>query len=108
MYAEDYCMNGEDYNSAIKELDGIYEKFQTKLAEEEKAFDENVKACIIGYKNEYDQARNKTEKETIIKKIKFDLKVQYGLDARGDYRANTMCIKQLLETGMIVGPHFKL
>ena len=103
MYAEDYCMNREDYNSAIEELESIYEKFQTKLAKEENVFDEKVKACIMDFKNEYDWARNKTEKEEVIKKIKYHLKVQYGLDGRKDYRATEFSIKQMLEMGMMLG-----
>lgn len=108
MYAENHSIKADDYKIAIVELEHIREKYQAQLEEEKKNFDEKVKACIMGYKDEFEQAKNKTEKEEVIKKIQWDLKMQYGLNARSDDRATSMGIKQLLKMGFIVGPRFKI
>ena len=101
MYTEDHFMSQVDYNSAKEELNHIYETFQAKLVEQKKKFDENVKACILGYKDEYNQARNETAKKEIVKKVQLDLKLKYGLDAHSDYRATAICIKRFLEIGLM-------
>ena len=51
----------------------------------------------MSFKEKYDQAGNKTQKDNIIKNIKFELKSKFGIDARNDERANEFYIISMFE-----------
>ena len=91
-YKEDNLLNAEEFDLAMKEIDRIFNDFQKAMADEKESREKGIHDCIMSFKEKYDQAGNKTQKDNIIKNIKFELKSKFGIDARNDERANEFYI----------------
>ena len=96
-YKEDNLLNAEEFDLAMKEIDRIFNDFQKAMADEKESREKGIHDCIMSFKEKYDQAGNKTQKDNIIKNIKFELKSKFGIDARNDERANEFYIISMFE-----------
>jgi len=69
-----------------KELNDLFEDFKVEEDIREKARDEEIKQCIMKYKEPYMNATSKKQKTEIITQLQCELKINFGLDGRSCYQ----------------------
>ena len=98
----------EQFEIACLELPQLYDAYLKHLEDEkqqqiwayhseQEKYTNEIKALILNFKEMYEKAESKKEKEEIVRKIQLELFDKKNLDARSDRRASKVFIIQCLE-----------
>lgn len=96
-YINDTPYPDENHIQGINELKKLYSEFENSLKEEQEIKKKQIKDSILKYKQEYEEAKSNLARETVIKKIQYELRESFGVDGRSDPLASKTGITNLLE-----------
>lgn len=85
-----------DYEAFAERMDEIIDmafEYRESCVDE---VDKAIRDCILNYKNQYNGALTKVQKEKIVQAVQIELKERFGLDYRNDTRAVKVSIENLL------------
>lgn len=99
MFQEESGLNisEEEFELGLLEIDKMYKSYSKELIKEEEKRNKDINTCILSYKEQYQQAKSKTEKEGVIRRVQLELKMRFKIDGRNDYRASKISIQTLYE-----------
>lgn len=91
-YEDKSVLDQVDVEKIFQVLDELYDNFlKEKRIEFEKAKqekEEKIQKLIFAYRNKYNNAETKKEKEAVIREVQMNLKKEFDMDGRSDYRAS--------------------
>ena len=91
-YEDKSVLDQIDVEKVFQVLDELYDeflknkKFEFEKARQEK--DEKIHKLIFAYRDKYKSSETKKEKEAVIREVQMNLKKEFDMDGRSDYRAS--------------------
>lgn len=90
-------ISDEKFTQGLFEIDKIFSRRKDELNKIEEEHNREIINFILQFKDKYLGKQTKREKDELIQMIQAELKIKFNLDARGDYRASKVYIKNLYD-----------
>lgn len=87
----------EDFNSGLNEIDKLYKIYKKDLEKQKENREKDVHNCILNFKEMYLHAETKVRKDDIVKRVQYELRNKFNMDARSDPEASKAAIIKLFE-----------
>ena len=87
----------EKFHEGMAEISKIFTMYNEERERKIKTRQNEIERCILSFKNEYLQLKTKVDKEEFIKRVQVELKKQFDIDGRNDYRVTKAFIKKMYE-----------
>ncbi len=87
----------EDFDSGLNEIDKLYEIYKKDLDKQKENREKDVHNCILNFKEMYLHAETKVRKDDIVKRVQYELRNKFNMDARSDPEASKAAIIKLFE-----------
>lgn len=90
-------MPEDKFEQGMTEVGKLYEKYKEGLDKNKKTRENDIRNCILNYKEKYLQLQSKADKEELIKVVQLELKEKFGISGRNDSRVSKIAIKKMYE-----------
>lgn len=87
----------EDFDSGLNEIDKLYKIYKKYLDKQKENREKDVHNCILNFKEMYLHAETKVRKDDIVKRVQYELRNKFNMDARSDPEASKAAIIKLFE-----------
>lgn len=87
----------EDFDSGLNEIDKLYKIYEKDLDKQKENREKDVHNCILNFKEMYLHAETKVRKDDIVKRVQYELRNKFNMDARSDPEASKAAIIKLFE-----------
>lgn len=87
----------EDFDSGLNEIDKLYKIYKKDLDKQKENREKDVHNCILNFKEMYLHAETKVRKDDIVKRVQYELRNKFNMDARSDPEASKAAIIKLFE-----------